>query len=75
MNVKCPFFYFFLSQVQLLTSLSSISHRAIQVKGETAPETSLLMGAGPTQGVPGEQGPAGRCTVDAMLSCLNMSCV
>lgn len=28
-----------------------------------APETSLLMGAVPAQGAPGEQGPAGRCVL------------
>lgn len=48
-------------QVQLLTAPASMSHRHLQGKGAAAPETSLLMGAVPAQGAPGEQGPAGRC--------------
>lgn len=57
----CPhLFYVFLHQVQLLTAPASVSHRHLQGKGGTVPEASLLMGALPAQGAPGEQGPAGR---------------
>lgn len=56
-------FYVFLCQVQLLAAPAAVSHRHPQGKGGTAPEASLLMGAVPAQGAPGEQGPAGisRC--------------
>ncbi|XP_015257130.1 PREDICTED: EMI domain-containing protein 1-like, partial [Cyprinodon variegatus] len=47
------------AKVQLLTVPESISHRHLQSKGGTAPETSLLMGAVSAQGAPGERGPAG----------------
>ncbi|XP_007559178.1 EMI domain-containing protein 1 isoform X2 [Poecilia formosa] len=47
------------AKVQLLTAPGSTSHRHLQSKGETSPETSLLMGAVSAQGAPGEQGPAG----------------
>lgn len=61
-------FYVFLPQVQLLTAPTSTSYRNLQVKGGSAPETSLLMGAVPAQGAPGEQGPAGRYIT---LLCMN----
>ncbi|KAM4616594.1 uncharacterized protein emid1 [Polymixia lowei] len=46
-------------QVLTVTASTSASHRPLQGKGGTAPETSSLMGALPAQGAPGEQGPAG----------------
>ncbi|XP_028314154.1 EMI domain-containing protein 1 isoform X2 [Gouania willdenowi] len=47
------------AKVQLLSVPTSISHRHLQVKGETASEASSLMGAVPAQGALGQQGPAG----------------
>ncbi|KAK1892133.1 EMI domain containing protein 1 [Dissostichus eleginoides] len=47
------------AKVQLLTVPASVSQRPPQVKGGTAPEASLLIGAVQAQGAPGEQGPAG----------------
>ncbi|CAG5923198.1 unnamed protein product [Menidia menidia] len=47
------------AKVQLLTAPTSVSHRHLQSKGGTSVEASLLMGAAPAQGAPGEQGPAG----------------
>lgn len=47
-------------QVQQLAAPASVSHHPHhQVKGGNAPEASMLMGAVPAQGAPGEQGPAG----------------
>ncbi|XP_034004435.1 EMI domain-containing protein 1 isoform X1 [Trematomus bernacchii] len=47
------------AKVQLLNVPASVSQRPPQVKGGTAPEASLLIGAVQAQGAPGEQGPAG----------------
>ncbi|KAF3850822.1 hypothetical protein F7725_012594 [Dissostichus mawsoni] len=47
------------AKVQLLTVPASVSQRPPQVKGGTAPEASLLIGAVQAQGAPGEQGPTG----------------
>ncbi|XP_038550577.1 EMI domain-containing protein 1-like [Micropterus salmoides] len=47
------------AKVQLLIAPASVSHRHFQGEGGTAPEPSLLVGALPAQGAPGEQGPAG----------------
>lgn len=64
--------FVFLYQVQLISAPAPVSHRHLQGKGGTAPEASLLMGAVPAQGAPGEQGPAGGFI---MLSCMNKFCV
>ncbi|TWW60424.1 EMI domain-containing protein 1 [Takifugu flavidus] len=45
------------AKVQSLAAPASESHRHLQGKGGTLPEASLLMGAAPAQGAPGEQGP------------------
>ncbi|KAK5932813.1 hypothetical protein CgunFtcFv8_004490 [Champsocephalus gunnari] len=47
------------AKVQLFTVPAAVSQRPPQVKGGTAPEASLLIGAVQAQGAPGEQGPAG----------------
>ncbi|KAE8292217.1 EMI domain-containing protein 1 Emilin and multimerin domain-containing protein 1 [Larimichthys crocea] len=49
------------TKVQLISAPASVSHRHLQGKGGTVPEASLLMGAVPAQGAPGEQGPAALC--------------
>ena len=50
-----PPFYF--DQVQSLAAPKT--ERPLQGKGATAPEASLLTGAAPAKGAPGEPGPAG----------------
>lgn len=46
--------------------VQSLTHRPPQLKGGTAPEASLLLGAAPAKGAPGEQGPAGRYFISVM---------
>ncbi|TKS78688.1 EMI domain-containing protein 1 [Collichthys lucidus] len=62
------------TKVQLISAPASVSHRHLQGKGGTVPEASLLMGAVPAQGAPGEQGPAAILCLPSTCSPLLISC-